>query len=99
MTQFFAVNGLTIVMIAIAVVALPTLIVFANEAFTRWLAHKETIAAALNAQTAERAAQYAAHTERLEQRMRVLERIVTDRGIDIADEIEHLRDEPSSPLN
>jgi ABC-type phosphate transport system auxiliary subunit len=49
----------------------------------------------LNAQmTAEKAAQYAAHTERLEQRMRVLERIVTDKGLDIADEIERLRDTP-----
>lgn len=45
-------------------------------------------------QTAEKAAQYAAHTERLEQRVRVLERIVTDRGIDVAQEIEDLRDRP-----
>ena len=44
--------------------------------------------------TAEKAAQYAAHTERLEQRVRVLERIATDRGADIAGEIEHLRDQP-----
>ena len=43
---------------------------------------------------AEKAAQYAAHTERLEQRVRVLERIVTDRGIAVADEIEQLRDAP-----
>lgn len=43
---------------------------------------------------AEKAAQYAAQTERLEQRVRVLERIVTDRGIAIADEIEQLRDAP-----
>jgi len=47
---------------------------------------------------AEKAAQYAAQTERLEQRMRVLERIVTDRGIDVAEEIEKLRDDPA-PLN
>jgi len=40
----------------------------------------------------ERAAHYAAHSERLEQRVRVLERIVTDKGIDVADEIERLRD-------
>jgi hypothetical protein len=46
---------------------------------------------------AEKAAQYAAQTERLEQRVRVLERIVTDKGIDLADEIESLRDD--SPLN
>jgi hypothetical protein len=44
-------------------------------------------------QTAEKAAQYAAHTERLEQRVRVLERIVTDKGIDLADEIDRLRDD------
>ena len=46
-----------------------------------------------SSQTAEKAAQYAAHTERLEQRVRVLERIVTDKGIDVADEIERLRDD------
>ena len=46
-------------------------------------------------QTAEKAAQYAAHVERLEQRMRVLERIATDKGVDLADQIESLRDEPA----
>ena len=46
---------------------------------------------------AEKAAQYAAQTERLEQRVRVLERILTDRGHDLAQEIEMLRDE--RPLN
>jgi len=44
---------------------------------------------------AEKAAQYAAQTERLEERVRVLERIVTDRGADLAQEIERLRDEPA----
>ena len=42
-------------------------------------------------QTAERAAQYAAHVERLEQRVRVLERIATDKGSDLAARIEDLR--------
>jgi hypothetical protein len=40
---------------------------------------------------AEKAAQYAAQTERLEQRVRVLERIATDKGVDLADQIERLR--------
>ena len=40
---------------------------------------------------AEKAAQYAAQTERLEQRVRVLERIVTDRGLALSDEIDGLR--------
>jgi hypothetical protein len=43
---------------------------------------------------AEKAAQYAAQTERLEQRVRVLERIITDRGVDLSDEIDRLRDTP-----
>jgi hypothetical protein len=67
-----------------------------KEVFNRWLKHKEAMAQVLASETAEKAAQYAAHVERLEQRMRVLERIATDRGIEIADEIEKLRD---SPLN
>ena len=64
-----------------------------SKMFRDWLAHKRELGQALNAETAEKAAQYAAHTERLEQRVRVLERIVTDKGIAIADEIEQLRDD------
>jgi hypothetical protein len=44
-------------------------------------------------QTAEKAAQYAAHIQRLEDRVQVLERIVTDRGYDVATQIEALRDQ------
>ena len=36
----------------------------------------------------------AARHERLEQRVAVLERIITDRGMSLADEIERLRDAP-----
>lgn len=43
-------------------------------------------------QTAEKAAQYATHIQRLEDRVQVLERILTDRGYDIAAQIEALRD-------
>ncbi|WP_419716224.1 hypothetical protein [Altererythrobacter aquiaggeris] len=42
--------------------------------------------------SAEKAAQYASQTKELEQRVQVLERIVTDRGYDIATQIEALRD-------
>jgi hypothetical protein len=48
----------------------------------------------ISEQTAEKAAQYAAKTERLEQRVAVLERILTDRSADLANEIERLRDRP-----
>ena len=57
-------------------------------------AEKERQLKAITHETAENAAQYAAQTERLEARVRVLERIVTDKGIDVADEIEKLRDAP-----
>ena len=42
--------------------------------------------------SAEKAAQYASHTRELEERVRVLERIVTDKGYDVASQIEALRD-------
>lgn len=42
--------------------------------------------------TSEKAAQYASRVQELEDRVRVLERIVTDRGYDIATQIEALRD-------
>jgi ABC-type phosphate transport system auxiliary subunit len=43
---------------------------------------------------AERAAQYAANSSRLEQRVAVLERILTDRSTRLGEEIERLRDAP-----
>jgi hypothetical protein len=58
-----------------------------------WLRLKERQLNLISNETAEKAAQYAAHTERLEQRVRVLERIVTEKGIVVADEIERLRDD------
>lgn len=49
--------------------------------------------AATASQTAEQAAQYSSRVAELEQRVQVLERIVTDRGYDIATQIEALRDQ------
>lgn len=60
----------------------------------RLMKHREKMATMMNAQAAEKAAQYAAHTDRLEQRVRVLERIITDKGLALSDEIESLRDQP-----
>ncbi|UUL83646.1 hypothetical protein OKW76_01770 [Sphingomonas sp. S1-29] len=76
------------------VVGIPVILGVGGDMFKRWLKHKEAMTSALNHQTAEKAAQYAAQVERLEQRVRVLERIVTDRGMGVADEIERLRDAP-----
>jgi hypothetical protein len=59
-----------------------------------WSRHQQRMIEKQSEMTAEKAAQYAAHTERLEERVRVLERIVTDKGVDVAGEIEKLRDAP-----
>ena len=61
-----------------------------------WTKHRQRIAemqvSATADLSAEKAAQYAAHTRELEERVRVLERIVTDKGYDISLQIEALRD-------
>ncbi|HKC01905.1 MAG TPA: hypothetical protein VKC17_01210 [Sphingomicrobium sp.] len=41
---------------------------------------------------AEKSAQYAQHVERIEARLRVLEKIATDRGVETAAQIEALRE-------
>lgn len=60
-----------------------------------WTKHRQKIAEmqikATAELSAEKAAQYAAHTRELEERVRVLERIVTDKGFDTASQIEALR--------
>ena len=43
--------------------------------------------------SSEKAAQYASRVQQLEDRVRVLERIVTDGGYDVATQIEALRDQ------
>ncbi|MBJ6123134.1 hypothetical protein [Sphingomonas sp. BT553] len=80
------------------VVGLPVILGVGGNMFSRWLKHKERMSEVITRQTAEKAAQYAAHTERLEQRVRVLERIVTDRGMDLSDEIERLRRDQPEPI-
>jgi hypothetical protein len=62
-----------------------------------WTKHQQKLAE-MNVQTtaqatAEKAAQYASRVQDLEDRVRVLERIVTDKGYDIATQIEALRDQ------
>lgn len=61
-----------------------------------WTKHKEKVAqmqvSTTAEATAEKAAQYSSQVQRLEDRVQVLERIITDRGYDIATQIEALRD-------
>ena len=65
---------------------------FLMVCFIVWTKHQAKMAQ-INAQTtAEKAAQYATDNAQLEERVRVLERIVTDKGYDVASQIEALRD-------
>lgn len=75
------------------------LAIFGGVFVRPWLKLKERQMELEADKVAEKAAQYAAQTERLEQRVRVLERIATDRGITVADEIDKLRDDDVAPIN
>lgn len=73
------------------VVGIPVIAGIWGDVYKRRLKLRERELEILGNQTAEKAAQYAAQTERLETRMRVLEQIVTDKGFDTATQIEALR--------
>lgn len=62
--------------------------------FKMWIKMKEKQMEAQTSLAAEKTAQYAAHVERIEARLRVLEQIVTDRGVETAAQIEALREKP-----
>ena len=59
--------------------------------FKMWMRIKERQIDAQTNLAAEKSAQYASHVERLEQRVRVLEHLATDRGVETAAQIEALR--------
>jgi hypothetical protein len=82
------------IMALLITILLPTTVLL--YVFRRWFSYKEK-QLELNAHTAaERAAEYAVSNKELEQRVRVLEQIVTDSGAQTAAQIEALRQ--SSPL-
>jgi hypothetical protein len=76
------------------VVVVPVVIGVTGDLLKRWIRFKERQLELVGHDTAERAAQYAARTERLEQRVAVLERLLTDRSATLAAEIETLRGQP-----
>lgn len=71
------------------VVAIPMM--FLGHVGKRYFAYRERRLDAEFGMAAEKAAQYATSNAELEQRLRVVEQIVTDRGIDTAAQIEALR--------
>jgi hypothetical protein len=79
-------------MLAMIIIGLPTLMIMliANR-FFKLREKKLEVEAGL---AAEKAAQYASRSHELEERVRVLEQIVTDGGAQTAAQIEALRDSP-----
>lgn len=73
-------------------ILLPTLLLL--YVIRRWFTFKEKQLEVQAQSTAERAAEYAVNNKELEQRVRVLEQIITDNGAQTAAQIEALRSPP-----
>ena len=88
-------EGPTAVLIAMIIIGLPVLMLMliANRYF-RLREKKLEVEATL---AAEKAAQYASRSVELEQRVRILEQIVTDSGAQTASQIEALRQQARIP--
>lgn len=80
------------VFLALFVVGIPALVL--GLIFARWFRLKEKKMELEANLAAEKAARYAAGNAELEARVRVLEKIVTDGGVQTAAQIEALRDRP-----
>jgi hypothetical protein len=74
------------------IAALAILMTFSVPLLAIWTKHRKQVMQMQANMTAEKAAQYAVSNKELEDRVRVLERIVTDGGYDVATQIEALRD-------
>ena len=80
------------VMGLLIVVTIPTILLLYMA--RRFFTFREKQLESETSLAAEKAAQYAASNAELEARVRVLEKIVTDGGIETAAQIEALRDKP-----
>lgn len=78
--------------IAFIVIGIPMIVI--GLLFSRWFKLKEKKLEVEASLAVEKAAQYAASNAELEARVRVLEKIVTDGGMETAAQIEALRDLP-----
>jgi hypothetical protein len=79
------------VMFFLIVIGLPVIGGVGTTVFQHWVKLKEKQLDHAATLAADKAAAQAAHIERLEQRVRVLERIATDKGNELAAQIEDLR--------
>ena len=83
-------DGITAIFLAAIVIGLP--VVMLMVMFNRFFKLREKKLDVDAKLAAEKAAQYASRSMELEQRVRVLEQIVTDAGVQTAGQIEALRE-------
>jgi len=79
------------IIIVFITVGLPILLIFGRPFVRQWLDHKARVLEVEARLAAETAAQYAVSNKALEDRVRVLEQIVTDGGLETAAQIDALR--------
>lgn len=84
-------DELMVLALIFMVIIIPVTLGVGSDLIKRWLDHREKQLALMAERSAEKAARYAEKVEGLEARMQVLERIATDRGQQLAMEIEGLR--------
>lgn len=87
-----------VVSLLVLMAAIIAVVSILASVYKRHLAFQERKLEIMAGQTAEKAAQYAARNTQLENRVRVLERIITDGDHDIALQIEALRDPQSTEV-
>jgi hypothetical protein len=75
----------TLLMMAVFGIAI---LVMSWVGFRRWLQYKERMGPLIAEQTAERAAQYGAQMERVEARLKTIEQMVTDGGVQTITQID-----------
>ena len=83
-------DGITAIFLAAIIIGLP--VVMLMVIFNRFFKLREKKLEVDAKLAAEKAAQYASRSMELEQRVRVLEQIVTDAGVQTAGQIEALRE-------
>ena len=83
-------DGFTSIMLALIIIGLP--VIMLTVALNRLFKLREKKLDVDAHMAAEKAAQYASRSSELERRVRVLEQIVTDGGVETAAQIEALRD-------
>jgi hypothetical protein len=88
-------DGITAIFLASIIVGLP--VVFLMLTANRFFKYREKRLEVEAGLAAEKAAQYASRTHELEQRVRVLEQIVTDGGAQTAQQIDALREHARIP--